>query len=69
MQTVAPQRLPQMHNGKIIIIAYKMLMGNVGQALAGGVAGTKQDPSAMEKWQMFGKRQAAAGVESALKTF
>lgn len=38
-------------------------------AEAGGVAGTKQDPSAMEKWQMFGKRQAAAAVESALKTF
>jgi len=28
LKTVAPQRLPQMHNGKIIIIAYKMLMGN-----------------------------------------
>lgn len=28
LSTFAPQRLPQMHNGKIIIIAYKMLMGN-----------------------------------------
>jgi len=28
LKAVAPQRLPQMHNGKIIIIAYKMLMGN-----------------------------------------
>lgn len=50
LQTVAPQRLPQMHNGKIIIIAYKMLMGSWG-VREGAWPGTKQDPGAMESWQ------------------